>query len=88
MLLTVPVHDVFLMAILYRYDDLAQRCLGLLLGIVVFGNDAIEELSAGHEVHDQVDVVLAVEDFLHADYIGMVGELQDLDLHLQRLLVF
>ncbi len=45
-------------------------------------DDAVEELAAAHELHDEGNLVGAVEDIVQLDTVNVVDALKDLDFPL------
>ncbi|BAT12872.1 Os11g0171601, partial [Oryza sativa Japonica Group] len=79
--LEVPVHDAERVASLDDGDDGADELRGGALGVVALGDDAVEELAAGAELHDDVDEQRVLVGAADADDVGVLGEVvHDLDL--------
>jgi len=79
--LEVPVHDPHEVADVHDGEDVAADGGGLALGVAALGRDAVEELPAGAELHDDVHVVGVLERALELRHVGLAAEvLQDGDL--------
>lgn len=59
-------------AVVKGLHDLQECLTRLLLGVVAFVNDAVEEFSSGADLHDKVDIAGVFEGFIEFDDIGMV----------------
>jgi hypothetical protein len=79
--LDVPVHDPHGVARVHDLHDGAQQGRGGALRVLALGDDAVGELAAGAELHDEVDVVLVLVGAPEADDVGLAGEVVH-DLHL------
>ena len=73
--LEVAVDDAEGVAGLDDGDDGAEEAGGLALGEVAFGDDAVEELAALAEVHDEVDGGGVLVGALDANDVGVLGEM-------------
>lgn len=51
------MHDPHGVAVMHHRNDLPARVSGGTLGVVPLGDDPVEELAAGAELHDEVDRV-------------------------------
>jgi hypothetical protein len=79
--LEVAVHDPHEVADVDDGEDVAAHGGGLALGVAPLGGDAVEELAAGAELHDDVHVVAVLERALELRHVGLPAEvLQDGDL--------
>jgi hypothetical protein len=77
----VPVHDAKRVAPLHHPDNRLDELRGGALGVVALGDDAVEELAAGAELHDEVDEERVLVRAADADDVGVLGEVvHDLDL--------
>lgn len=73
--------DQVLMHILHSTDDLPEVKLGLFLCDLVVLNEVVQ-LSFRCNLHNHKNVIGSVKHFVQLDDIGVVDELQDLDLPL------
>lgn len=78
--LEVPVNDSHGVASMDNLDNGSQERGCSSLGVVSFGNDAIEELAAGAELHDKMNRVLVLVGAFELDDVGLAGEVVH-DLH-------
>lgn len=79
--LQVPVHDTHGVAVVHHGHDLPAEVGGGSLGVVALGYDAVEELAAGAELHDEIDGVAVLVRALELHYVAVSGQVvHDLDL--------
>lgn len=79
--LQVPVHDTHRVAVVHHGHDLPAEVGGGSLGVVALGYDAVEELAAGAELHDEIDGVAVLVRALELHYVAVSGQVvHDLDL--------
>ncbi|BAT16064.1 Os12g0169950 [Oryza sativa Japonica Group] len=79
--LEVAVHDAERVAPFDDPDDGPDEQRGGALGVVALGDDAVEELAAGAELHDDVDEQRVLVGAPDADDVWVLGEVvHDLDL--------
>ncbi|BAS95569.1 Os05g0585601, partial [Oryza sativa Japonica Group] len=79
--LEVPVHDPHGVAAVDDGDDLPAEGGGGALGVVAPGDDAVEELAALAELHDEVDGVAVLVGAAQLDDVAVAGEVvHDVDL--------
>lgn len=78
--LEVPVNDSHGMASMNNLDNGSQERGCCSLGVVSFGNDAIEELATGAELHNKMNRVLVLVGAFELDDVGLAGEVVH-DLH-------
>jgi hypothetical protein len=82
------VHDAQRVAPLHNPDDGLYELRGLALAVVALGNDAVEELAAGTELHDDVDEERVLVGAANAHDVWVLGEMvHDLDLAVHVLVV-
>jgi hypothetical protein len=81
------VRDALVVAVQECARELLHDVASLLLRVLFLLDDAIEELATAHLFHDHVEGLLAVEHLLELDDVGVVHELQHLDLNTQRLFI-
>ena len=79
--LEVPVHHSHGVAVMDHRHDLAAEIGGGALGVVSLGDDAVEELAAGAELHDEVDGVAILVGRLELHDVAVAGQVVH-DLHL------
>ncbi|BAS94669.1 Os05g0491800 [Oryza sativa Japonica Group] len=79
--LEVAVDDAHGVAGVDDLDDGAEERGGGVLGVVALGDDPVEQLAAGTELHDEVDGVLVLVRALELHHPGLAGEVVH-DLHL------
>mmetsp|Transcript_47244 Transcript_47244/g.110399 ORF Transcript_47244/g.110399 Transcript_47244/m.110399 type:complete len:308 (-) Transcript_47244:7-930(-) len=85
--LQVTVAHMVLVHVVDGTDDLLHQDGRLHLGEVAGLDDAIEELAAGAQLHDQVDVPVVLKRLKELDDVGVVHHLHDGDLLLEALKV-
>uniref|UniRef100_A0A0A9CV70 CDPK n=1 Tax=Arundo donax TaxID=35708 RepID=A0A0A9CV70_ARUDO len=69
------------MASLHHPDDRPDKLCSRTLGVVALSDDAVEELAAGAELHDEVHEESVLIRAADADDVGVLGEvMHDLDL--------
>lgn len=83
--LEVPVADSELVDVVDARNELLEvlACL-LFLQFLVLHNE-VEQLAALHELHDQIEVLLRLNDLVDLHHVGMVQLLQYLDLSTDAL---
>jgi hypothetical protein len=66
------VHDVLRVAVVEGHEDLSESssCHGF--SEKFFSNDAVEKLSTGAELSDQIDVSFVLKVLVKLDYVGVV----------------
>lgn len=69
------------MTVMHDGDHLTAEIRRSSLGIMTLGNDPIEELAAGAELHDEVDRVAVLVGALELDDVAVTGQMMH-DLHL------
>jgi hypothetical protein len=75
------VHDAERVAAFDHANDRSDELRGGTLGVVALGDDAVEELAAGAELHDEVHEEGVLVGAADADDVGVLGEVvHDLDL--------
>jgi hypothetical protein len=79
--LEVPVDDAEGVAGVHDLDDGAEQRGGGALGVLALGDDPVEELTAGAELHDEVHGLLVLVRALELHDVGLAGEVVH-DLHL------
>mmetsp|Transcript_462 Transcript_462/g.1694 ORF Transcript_462/g.1694 Transcript_462/m.1694 type:complete len:352 (+) Transcript_462:415-1470(+) len=78
--LEVPVDDVLRVHVGHGRDDLLGQALRLVLPELPARHDEVEELSAAHELHDNVQLGLGLDDLLQLDDVRVAQALEDVDL--------
>jgi len=79
------VHDVKLADILDTLQDGLKEGAGSLLVNALVLDDVVEELSVGSELHDEVELLLGLNDFVELDNGRVPHNFQDVDLPLHSL---
>lgn len=51
-------------------------------------HNQVEEFAALHELHDEIEILLGLDDFVDLDYVWMVQLLEDFDFTTDALHVF
>jgi hypothetical protein len=75
------MHDAERVAPLHHPNNRPGELRGGALCVVALGDDAVEELAAGAELHDEVDEERVLVGAADADDVGVLGEMvHDLDL--------
>lgn len=79
--LEISVHDSHGVASVHDLHDGPEQRRGSPFGVVALGNDPVEELPSGAELHDEVDRVLVLIGALELHDVWLAGEVvHDLDL--------
>jgi len=82
------VHDTKRVAPLHHPNNRLYELCCLALAVVALGDNAVEEVATGTELHDDVHEVRVLIGAVDADDIGVVGEVvHDLDLAVDVLVV-
>ena len=75
------MHHAHGVAIVHHRHDLAAGISGSALRVVALGDDPVEELAAGAELHDEIDGVAVLVGALELHDVAVAGEVvHDLDL--------
>ena len=73
------MHDVQLVKILHSGDDLVKEFEGLRLLNTLVLDDVVEELASIRILHDKIELLWRLNDFVQLDDIGMANHLQNMD---------
>lgn len=79
--LEIPMHHSHGVTVMNHRHDLAAQVGGGTLGVMAFGDDPIEELAAGAELHDEIDGVTVLVSSFQLHDVTVAGEVVH-DLHL------
>lgn len=79
------MRDALGMQVVDSVEDLLQELGGLLLRQGLFLSQEVEELAPGHQLQDENDVSLVLEDVVQRDDVGVLDLPQDVHLALDLL---
>ena len=77
--------DAFGVEVVDAVQDLLEKLCGLLLGQGLLFGQEVKELAAGHQLQDQDDVRLVLEDVVQRDDVAVLDLPQDVHLALNLL---
>mmetsp|Transcript_117288 Transcript_117288/g.328260 ORF Transcript_117288/g.328260 Transcript_117288/m.328260 type:complete len:279 (+) Transcript_117288:813-1649(+) len=79
----VPVANVAVVDVVHAPEDLLHDERRVVLREVPGGDDVVEEVASGAELHDEVEALAVLEELEELDDVGVVHHLHDLDLLLE-----
>src|SRR5690349_17341590 len=77
--------DAELVQVRYRIEHLAHEGGSIPLRVATLVYDLIEQLSAGHELHDKIEELVVFKNGLQVDDVGVTDALHDFDFASHRL---
>ena len=83
--LQISMYDVQFVKIFYSSNDLVKEFEGLRLLNTLVLDDVVEELASIRILHDKIELLWRLNDFVQLDDIGMANHLQNMDFSCNSL---